>query len=111
MHRPADISVVIHGPRGCGKTFNAEKIAAYFALPPAIDVDDTAEVKAVLRGMAAQPMLVLTSDWSIARKFYKRHDLCVVSSFHAVTQMMARHAAAQANDAVSEMLRREGITS
>jgi uridine kinase len=57
-------SIVIHGPQGCGKSVNAQRLRRKFGLLVVIELDDHPEQR---RHIAPEGALVLTNDEATAR--------------------------------------------
>ena len=48
--------VIIHGPHGCGKTRNADKLAAYFGCQKIVDAEDGGWSEVCEHGHVLEPL-------------------------------------------------------
>jgi uridine kinase len=58
-------SIVIHGPQGCGKTLNGQRLRKHFGLQVIVDLDDYPGQR---RLIATEGALVLTHDEAAAHR-------------------------------------------
>jgi hypothetical protein len=58
-------SIVIHGPQGCGKTMNAQRLRRHFGLLAVVEMDDHPWQRRQIANFGA---LLLTNDEAAARR-------------------------------------------
>ena len=76
--------VIIHGPHGCGKTRNADKLAAYFGCQKIVDAEDGGWSEVCEHGHRFK-YLILTNAERLPETTWELNDVRVVSFEHAMS--------------------------